>query len=194
LENPIYKGYVRHKNVEYKGLHKAIINEDIFENIQKIFSKSASNELYKPSNSLLKDIIKCGCCDCTMTPTFCNKKGRKYRYYACSNHLRKKSCLSENKNMPAGEVEEFVSKAVRKLLKNPAITALTLHKLDASGIALDFAQNVPKNIEKLWDTLHFNERQRIIRLLIKNVIIDNNGVKILLNPEGTHELIMEVMS
>jgi DNA invertase Pin-like site-specific DNA recombinase len=192
LGNPIYKGFVSHKGTQYKGLHEAITDEETFEEIQEIFIKSSEEKPYGKSNVLLKDIIRCGCCDCVMTPTHCNKRDRKYRYYTCSNHLRKKSCHSGNKNVPAGEVEEFVAKAVRKLLTNPAITALMIHRLAADGIALDVAQQALKNIDKVWETLHFQEQRKITKLLIDTVAVDNSGIKILLNHEGSHKLIKEV--
>ena len=192
LENPAYKGFVRHKEAEYKGLHEAIIDEEMFANVQAIFKKSDAILERKPSGALLKEIIRCELCDCAMTPTYGYKNGRKYRYYSCSSHLRLKSCISENKSMPAGEVEEFVIKSVKKLLTNPAITALTIHKLETSGISLEIAQDTLKNIEKLWDTLHSKEQQKIITLLIKNVVVNNDGLKILLNQNGVQQLITEV--
>jgi DNA invertase Pin-like site-specific DNA recombinase len=192
LENPIYKGFVRHKGTEYQGLHEAIIPEKTFKAVQDIFQKSTADRPYNRSNAILQDIIRCGCCDCAMTPTNCNKNNKKYRYYTCSNHLRKKNCASENKNVPAGEVEEFVTKAVRKLLTNPAITALTVHRLAAEEISLDAAQQALKDIDKVWETLHFQEQQKITKLLIDTVAVDNSGVKILLNHDGAHELIREV--
>jgi DNA invertase Pin-like site-specific DNA recombinase len=192
LMNPVYKGYVRHKFAEYKGLHEAILSEEVFQKAKDTFVGQSFENPHKDSNVLLKDIIRCGCCDCVMTPTCCNKRDRKYRYYTCSNHLRKKSCHSGNKNVPAGEVEEFVTKAVRRLLKNPAITALMIHRLAADGIALDVAQQALKNIDKVWETLHFQEQRKIVKLLIYTVAVDNSGIKILLNHEGAHELIKEV--
>jgi hypothetical protein len=89
-------------------------------------------------------------------------------------------------------VEEFVSKAIRKILKNQAVTALTVHKLAADGIALDSAQRSLQDVDQIWEALHFQEKQRITKQLIQNVVVDNTGVKILLNHEGIHELIREV--
>jgi DNA invertase Pin-like site-specific DNA recombinase len=192
LTNPIYKGFVSHNGTHYKGRHDEIISEKLFDKIQLIFQKIPGETPRNPSNTLLQDIIRCGVCDCAMTPTHCSRHGRKYRYYTCSNHLRKKNCASENKNIPAGDVEEFVTKAVRKLLANPAITALTIHKLIADGIALETAQQALKNIDKIWETLHFNEQRKIVKLLLNAVVVDNSGIKILLNSEGAHELIKEV--
>jgi hypothetical protein len=192
LENPIYKGFVSYKGTQYKGLHEAIIPAKVFEKVQQIFDKCPRESASRRSLVLLKDIIRCGCCDCVMTPTHCHKRNRKYRYYTCSNHIRKKSCASENKNIPAGEVEEFVTKAVRKLLTNPAITAFMVHRLATDGIALDAAQQALKDINKVWETLHFQEQRKITKLLIDTVAVDNSGIKILLNHEGAHELIKEV--
>ena len=93
-----------------------------------------------------------------MTPTHCNRHHRKYRYYRCSNYLRKKSCTSDNKTLPAGDVEEFVVEIVRKLLKNPAIAALTVHNLAEAGIPPEKSQEILKNIDKLWETLHSQEQ------------------------------------
>jgi hypothetical protein len=118
----------------------------------------------------------------------------KYRYYTCSNHIRKKSCLSANKNMPAGEVEEAVSNIIKKILKDPAITALIVHKLDAAGISLDTAQNVLKHTSNIWKTTHFQERHRILQLLVKSAVVDNKGVRVLLNQDGLNELILEFAS
>jgi hypothetical protein len=64
--------------------------------------------------------------------------------------------------------------------------------LAADGIALEAAQQALKNIDKVWETLHFQEQNRIIKLPIQNIVVDNNGIKILLNSEGAHELIKEV--
>jgi DNA invertase Pin-like site-specific DNA recombinase len=194
LQNPIYKGYVQHKDIEYKGLHEAIISPDVFESVQEIFDKQPERTKLQDSRALLKDIIRCGCCDCCMTPTYCNKGNKKYRYYACSNHIRKKSCISANKNVPAGEVEKAVSNIVRKLLKDQAMTALIVHKLDAAGIALDVAQDVLKHTSNIWETLHFQERQRVLKLIVKNAVVDNSGVRVLLNQDGLSDLILELAS
>jgi hypothetical protein len=38
--------------------------------------------------------------------------------------------------------------------------------LAADGIALEAAQQALKNIDKVWETLHFQEQNRIIKLPI----------------------------
>lgn len=189
LTNPIYKGYINHKTEVYKGLHKGIIEEDFFDGVQKIFKKDSGNAKQpEDSNALLKNIIKCGICDCAMTPTRCNKHKRQYRYYTCSNHLRKKDCTSANKNVPAGEVEEYVNKSVCKLLEDPAIVSMTMKNLQNT----DLHESL-KDMKGLWETLHFNERKKIVDMLITNVIVDNEGLSICLNKDGIGQFINGIM-
>jgi hypothetical protein len=192
LENPINKGYVSHKCTHYKGLHEGIIDDELFDKVQSTFRILSQKNASRRSLVFLKNIIRCGVCDCSMTPTYCKNHNRKYRYYTCSNHVRKKSCSSENKNLPAGMIEESVTKEVRKILQNPTITALTIHKLAENNVGIDDAHESLKSIDKLWDTLHFQEQQRITKLLIKNVVVENMGFKILLNPDGVDQLLQEI--
>jgi hypothetical protein len=64
--------------------------------------------------------------------------------------------------------------------------------LAADGIAIDTAQLALKNIDKVWETLHFQEQRKIVKLLIETVAVDNYGIKTLLNHEGAHKLIKEI--
>ncbi len=81
---------------------------------------------------------------------------------------------------------------MRKLLKDPAITRLTIHNLAEAGIPPEKSQEALKNIDKLWETLHSQEQQKIIKLLIQNVVVNNDGIRILLNHNGMQELIQGI--
>ncbi len=63
LEKPYYKGDVSHKGNLYKGLHEAIIDEDIWSKVQKIFAKNKNTKHQKKLSPYpLKGLLKCGCC------------------------------------------------------------------------------------------------------------------------------------
>jgi hypothetical protein len=57
--------------------------------------------------------------------------------------------------------------------------------LSADGIALEAAQQALKNIDKVWEPLHFQEPRKI------TVAVDNVGIKTLPNREGAYELIKD---
>jgi hypothetical protein len=56
-----------------------------------------------------------------MTPTYAYNHGLRYRYYACSNHIRCKSFTSAFKNIPAEDVEQRVVEEALGILRSPEI-------------------------------------------------------------------------
>ena len=124
LTNPYWKGYVTHKREIYKGEHEAIIPEDEWTPIQSLFKKCSNNEhkAYATSTSaFLKGILKGAKCGMTMTPTYAYDHGLRYRYYTFSNHIHKKSCVSEFKTISVDEIEQQVLNEIFKILILPEV-------------------------------------------------------------------------
>ena len=185
--------------IKHEVYMKNLNKEGFGHRVNSLDTKHLSRGLYiiQRSNennfAMLRDFIRCGCCDCAMNPTMIkNKNGIKQRYYLCSNHAKNNGCVSDNKLMLAEHVENFVEQSVRKLLANPAIAALIIHKLYAAGISLENAQDSLRNIDKTWGQLDLKEQRKIINMFVQNVVVDNNDIKILLNQEGVIELIRKV--
>jgi len=71
--------------------------------------------------AMLKGILRCACCDCSMTPTHTTKNGAKrYRYYVCMKAQKRgwKNCKS--KSVPAAEIEKFVVDKIRHIGQDSA--------------------------------------------------------------------------
>lgn len=193
LTNPIYKGYISHKGVEYKGRHEGIISEKVFAKVQAVWKEIPEERKQKmTSNALLKDLIRCKSCDCVMTPTYSCKNKRKYRYYACSNYLRTKGCKAEHKTVPAGEVEQYVSNFVRKNLKSSEICSLTIENLRESGIDIEVAQEYAKNIDKAWQMLSFEEQSQIVKNIVQKVEVDDDQINVFLNQREMQNFFREL--
>jgi hypothetical protein len=124
-----------------------------------------------------------------MTPTYTKKKDKRYRYYACSNHLRGKSCISHHKTIASNEVERFVVQQVREILKCPEITAKTLKSLEGQ-IATDEAFAMLQQIDVIWDSLFAIEQYRIICLLIKAVFVREDGIDVRIHTDGLQSLLL----
>jgi DNA invertase Pin-like site-specific DNA recombinase len=155
LENQHYHGFITHKGEIYKGQHEAIIDEETWEKVQKIFAKNVNTKHQKKSSPYpLKGLLKCGSCGATMSPTACNNHGLKYRYYTCANHIRFKSCKSSVKNVPAEGVEAKVTEEVLLKLKSPEVM-LKIHNLaleNAVGEAQ--LQSSLRNLSETWAYLY----------------------------------------
>ncbi|WP_159648106.1 recombinase family protein [Sphingorhabdus sp. 109] len=132
LHNPVYIGKVRHKDTIYDGEHEAIIDQALFDEVQKTFaSNRRDNALGKKSEnpSLLTGLIT----DPEgrpMSPTQARKGARLYRYY--TTRLEPGEKKNSVWRMPCGEIERLVINAIadhlRSLESNGGETAADLSK------------------------------------------------------------------
>lgn len=82
LQNPYYKKYVTHKGNAYPGEHEAIIDEEMWNNVQEILAQHFANckpKSLASTSSFLKEILKFGFCDSLMKPTVTIKHSLRYR-------------------------------------------------------------------------------------------------------------------
>lgn len=122
LKNPIYRGLIPHKGKTFAGLHAAIIDEEVFDAVQRSLADNAQRRKQGPTGpgtSLLKGLLydEGGA---PMSPTISyGKLKRAYRYYVSSplqcgkgqgqspDHVRR---------VAAAAIESLVSDALRKAL------------------------------------------------------------------------------
>ncbi len=112
LHNPIYIGKIRHKGRVYEGEHEAIIDTELFDEVQAIFKrnrrdKSLGKRTRNPS--LLTGMIS-DPDGRPMSPTQANKGSKCYRYY--STRLKPLEDKTSAWHLPAGELETTVIKAI----------------------------------------------------------------------------------
>ncbi|OAN99988.1 hypothetical protein A8B75_19190 [Sphingomonadales bacterium EhC05] len=120
LHNPVYTGKVRHKDAIYDGEHEAIIEQALFDKVQKTFATNRrDNALGKKSEnpSLLTGLIT----DPEgrpMSPTQARKGARLYRYY--TTRLEPAENKTSVWRMPCGEIERLVINAIADHLRSAA--------------------------------------------------------------------------
>ncbi|MCZ6806323.1 MAG: recombinase family protein [Deltaproteobacteria bacterium] len=129
LNNPKYIGKVEHRGEIYPGEHEAIVSEKLWDEAHRVFAKrhkAPSRRTRAETQALLRGIIRCAHCGCSMGPTSTKKNGRSYRYYICV-------CASKNgydtcpvKTVAAGEIEEAVVEELRAVCRSPELIAPTL--------------------------------------------------------------------
>jgi hypothetical protein len=135
-----------------------------------------------------------------MTPTYAYNHGLRYRYYACSNHIRCKACESAFKTVPAEDVEQKVIDEVLLILRGPEIIA-NINKIanERSGIngsnTAQTKQNLVlalKNLAEIWTFLYPTEQHKVVSMLVEEVAIGDNGIRITLDLEGFDRVMREV--
>ncbi|MDR2068046.1 MAG: recombinase family protein [Holosporaceae bacterium] len=188
LKNPYYKGCVSHKGNVYQGEHEAIIDEETWNRVQEIFANHSSNEKVKyasPNPALLSGLIRCAACNCLMGADSAKKGNITYRYYTCYNHKKYGICKAQHKSIPADMLEQNVIDEVLRILKSPEVT-MKINKLAEQQEDVEKAElfNAVKNLHESWNYLYHAEKRKILALIVKNVDILNDGIKINLNLEG----------
>jgi len=166
ITNPIYMGKIRHKDKIYQGKHEGIIEEEMWNEAQTLIKSRAYIEA-KYEEGLLKGKIRCQACNIGMTSTYTKKKSNKrYRYYVCNKHIKEKNCPSKNRTIAAGEVERIVIEKVRHIN----------------------AKRGSKTLEEIWENLFPIKQEEIMKKLLKNVWVRENGIEICVGGKELEEI------
>jgi len=117
LTNPIYAGKLRYKTEVHQGEHAAIVDPAKWQKVQEMFQQNryqGSTER-NGSGAILKGLLRCRPCGCAMTPTYASKNGKRYRYYVCSNALKRGWDHCPSQSVPAGGMEQIVVEQLSKV-------------------------------------------------------------------------------
>jgi len=92
LKNPYYAGVIRYNGVEYDGAHEAIIDLDMFNNVQAIIASHHNGERNREHPHFLKGLLYCKKCGSKMIVTYAKSRtGNIYPYYICAGRHRTKT-------------------------------------------------------------------------------------------------------
>jgi DNA invertase Pin-like site-specific DNA recombinase len=120
LRNPLYVGEVSHKGVRYPGQHKAIIDRETFDSVQRLLEENASDRrsaTNAKAPSLLTGLVFDETGD-RLCPTHASKKGRRYRYYISKRLMHRSSDAVDGWRLPARELENAVLTALVRFLRD----------------------------------------------------------------------------
>jgi site-specific DNA recombinase len=147
LRNPLYVGKVPHNGAVYDGEHEAIIEEDLFRRVQaqlKLAGERGGASVKNSTGALLGGLVRCKGCGCAMCPSSASKMKPdgsrvRYRYYVCSNAVKRgrKHCAAPS--LPGPALERFVIEQVKAVLVNDlSMRAVVARALDLLRDAAEF--------------------------------------------------------
>lgn len=181
LQNRTYCGEITHKGHSYAGEHAAIVDKKLWDAVQATLAENrvasvTGTRTKQPSllTGILFDEV-----GGRLTPTYCVKKGTRYRYYVSTSLVTGAATGSSNRRrIPAGDLETVVLDRLRTFLANQAET------LDA--ISHDTGRSAPQRylIERgrqIADELGAEAPEKIkaiVAALVRRVEIRTNCVQI----------------
>ena len=197
LRNQIYIGKVVHKGQVYPGEHEAIISPKLFDQVQAIMNgnrlvKSNLPRLQTPA--LLKGLLF-NTDGRAMTPTHTKKSnGKRYHYYVSTKAVNSGYDACPFGQIPAGDIEEIVTKQVHSLLHAPELVMETWRVAnEQEPITEAEILTALKRIDPIWETLFPIEQARIIQLTVAKVVVCLEGIDLHLRLNGIRCLANEVI-
>ncbi len=145
LTSVSYLGKVKYKTEVHEGEHEAIVDADIWERVQHVLARNGRTggaAVRNKHGALLKGLLYCTPCGCSMGHTYTTKKGKiRYRYYVCLSAQKRGWHTCPSKSVPAPEIERLVVEQVRAIGQDPAVVAATLkharRQVEESSAALE---------------------------------------------------------
>ncbi|HEY7314322.1 MAG TPA: recombinase family protein [Gemmataceae bacterium] len=157
LTNPIYAGKTRYKDEVHDGEHTAIIDAETFQRVQAVLlrnGRTGGAPVRNQFGAVLKGLLRCRPCGCSMTPSHTTKGDRRYRYYTCVNAQKRGWDTCPSKSIPAAEIEAVVLKQIRCIGCDPGLLHETLAQAqkqeDARLIELDAERRVLERDLARW--------------------------------------------
>ena len=149
LSNPIYIGQIRHKGTCHSGQHKAIIDQELWEQVQQhMASKSIEHKTYHmvsfPLSNKLFDIS-----GERLISVYANKKGRRYRYYISQGlSADPKDSSSSGWRLPGQEIEQVIAHAASEILLDDNAIIEALQEAGIAAHHIPAALNAAKKIQQ----------------------------------------------
>lgn len=185
LKNPMYKGYISQDGTLYKGKHEAIVEEALWDQVHDILRQSplkAPPERH-PFDFALTSRIRCQECNKAMVATLGKCKHKKYQYYTCLNKNKGMNCKGLDMNIDSELVFRLVSAEVRKILKEPELLGGLWHQLSQDSSPEEAYKRL-QNLDKAWDLLVSEEKNKILQQCIKTVWLGKQGITLEWAPKG----------
>ncbi len=180
LSNRVYIGEVGHKGTWYPGLHQALINKELFDSVQQIIATHQVNRIHHdthPSFLVGKLFDDKGN---RMSPKASGSGSKKRRYYTSQALIkREREKVGVISQVPAGELENFVTQHLKELLNSPAFLTPLL-----SDCHISLQQDIMKKLP----TLPLPTEMR--KLLITRVDLLPNTLKLTVSPKQIKEILL----
>lgn len=176
LNNRLYLGEIVHKGTSHPGQHKAIINQELWDEVQKTLSlnrRAFTSDLRVDSPSFIKGLIYDSAGN-KMSPSHGQKSKRRYRYYISR-------ALLEERHGEAGTVSRMPAHEIEMLVEREVLNALA-------------ANETTKRKAGELSGLDEGPRRIALRSMIRKVVISDKNVTIDIllegvdSQNGTHEM------
>jgi len=127
-----------------------------------------------------------------LTPSATRRGEKLYRYYVSLKAIKHGYDRSAIKTVSAPMLEEIMLETVKKLITGPEMRA-QVQKISKDELSVPETKAVFEKIGVIWDELFPVEQARIVHLLIEQILVHPEFLKITLRPLGYMSILQEIM-
>ena len=175
-----------HKDKSYPGEHEAIIDRDLWDQVQERLSANA-NELRDgraaKQPSLLAGLIFDDHGH-RMTPSHAVKNGKRYRYYVSRTLIAgRRADTPAGRRIPAGEIEHLVSERICQALTDQAFLLRAIDVVTADPATQKRLLGRASEVARAWPDLATADRRSMLLTFVVRIDVRADKVDIQLRPE-----------
>ena len=184
LQNRIYLGEIVHKGKNYPGEHDAIIDRDLWDEVQAKLAENradARTGTGAKEPSLLAGLLYDGLGH-RLTPSHANKDGRRYRYYVSwPLTTNSRTETPAGRRIPAADIEGLVIRRIRGFFTDRAEVFETISQQVHDVAAKERFVGRATDLAERWSNLGLTEVRTILLALVRRVDVHEETVDITIN-------------
>jgi len=161
LTNVIYAGKVNHKGTIYAGEHLALVEPEVWRQVQQILQQNQpAQSSSRPSSgkTLLAGLLYCAACNVRMFASHTRKGGRVYPYYVCLRAQQRGWRCCPTKSLPAEGIEQAVLSQLRALA-------------NTAGTKIQLRQKL-FDLQAGWEDATIEERAKRLKTVVSRIEYD----------------------
>jgi len=181
LANPLYVGRTRLHKESFEGEHPAIVDQDLFDRVQRQMAAQARTGGAVAKNRyshLLRGLLHCAACGCAMTPSVSKKPGRVYRYYVCGNATKTGWENCPCPSLPAKAIEAAIVARIKAIGQDPNLVVATLdhvkalHRIRQPQLVAE-RRHLDRELTRLRDGGRPEDQEQVGRLEVRQCEVDD---------------------
>lgn len=190
LQNKHYIGFITHKDQAYPGDHDAIVDEELWNQVQNLLTKNGINQKHKTCAK--EPSLLCGLLfdehDNRFSPSHAVKNKKRYRYYVNQAYLQnKKAPLNAIKRIPAHEIEKCVIEQLLRVVSEPDTLSAGFN---LNGDHTGFPTNHISwdDIQTGWRELEPAHQRKLIHNSVDKIVLRDGSIDIEIAKQGFTQL------
>lgn len=191
LRNRLYLGEIRHRDKWYRGEHKGIVPQELWQKVQSQLEgnlKRRSKRRSECASSLLTGLIEDA--QGRLTPSFTARRGRRYRYYVSQTVIENPGEEHTGvTRVPAHEIETKVVERLVSFLRSDADVFEHLGGDSQSPAKISGHLNAAKKLADRLSVLGFDDLQDLLASFVQRVVIGMNEIQVKIDRKRLSQLL-----